>query len=107
MSYSESLVENKTIEPMVDSLKHSSSAGKIPRSNPPGSKILIRWIFGGLIVWGIAQAIGAYSLNHDPRRPLIVLACVGAFLGFWVVLLMVFKNRQMQNSTQVEEARAD
>ncbi len=99
-------MENKTFEPMVDSLKHPSAAGKIPRSNPPGSKILIRWIFGGLIVWGIAQAIGAYSLNHDPRRPLIVLACVGAFLGFWVVLLIVFKNRQKQNSTQAEETQA-
>ena len=74
---------------MVDSF----STGKIPRSNPPGSKILIRWIFGGLIVWGIAQAIGAYSLNHDPRRPLIVLACVGAFLGFWVALLVLFKRK--------------
>ena len=103
LSYS----ENKTFEPMVDSLKHLSAAGKIPRSNPPGSKILIRWIFGGLIVWGIAQAIGAYSLNHDPRRPLIVLACVGAFLGFWVVLLIVFKNRQKQNSTQAEETQVD
>ena len=80
---------------MVDSF----STGKIPRSNPPGSKILIRWIFGGLIVWGIAQAIGAYSLNHDPRRPLIVLACV----GFWVALLVLFKKRQKQNSTYIEE----
>ena len=55
------------------------------------------------IVWGIAQAIGAYSLNHDPRRPLIVLACVGAFLGFWVALLVLFKKRQKQDSTYIEE----
>jgi len=53
--------ETKLFKKMVDSLKHPSGAGKIPRSNPPGSKILIRWIFGGLTVWGIAQAIGAYS----------------------------------------------
>ena len=77
---------------MVDHLQDPTVTGKIPRSNPPGSKILIRWIFGGLTVWGIAQAIGAYSFNHDPRRPLIVLACVGAFLGFWVWLLVVFKK---------------
>ena len=88
---------------MVDPLQNPPGTGKIPRSNPPGSKILIRWIFGGLTVWGIAQAIGAYSFNHDPRRPLIVLACVGAFLGFWVSLLVVFRNRQKQNSAHTEE----
>ena len=88
---------------MVDHLQDPTVTGKIPRSNPPGSKILIRWIFGGLTVWGIAQAIGAYSFNHDPRRPLIVLACVGAFLGFWISLLVVFKNRQKQNSAHAEE----
>ncbi len=64
-----------------------------PRSTPPGAERLIRLIFGGLIVWGIAQAIGAYTLNYNPLRPLIVIGCVAAFLGFWLALLAVWKKR--------------
>ena len=88
---------------MVDTSPNHSDTSKIPRSNPPGSKILIRWIFGGLTVWGIAQAIGAYSLNHDPRRPLIVLGCMAAFLGFWLVLLGTWQKRHGQNSSHADE----
>ena len=88
---------------MADTSPNHSDTSKIPRSNPPGSKILIRWIFGGLTVWGIAQAIGAYSLNHDPRRPLIVLGCMAAFLGFWLVLLVMWQKRQRQNSLPSDE----
>jgi hypothetical protein len=88
---------------MVDTSPNRSNKIKIPRSNPPGSKILIRWIFGGLTVWGIAQAIGAYSLNHDPRRPLIVIGCMAAFLGFWLVLLASWQKRHRQNSSQADE----
>ncbi len=88
---------------MVDTSPNRSHKTKIPRSNPPGSNILIRWIFGGLTVWGIAQAIGAYSLNHDPRRPLIVIGCMAAFLGFWLVLLASWQKRHRQNSSQADE----
>ena len=87
---------------MADNPQNYSNTGVTPDSNPPGSKILIRWIFGGLTVWGVAQAIGAYSLNHDPRRPLIVLGCMAAFLGFWLVLLSIWKKRQ-KNSSYADE----
>jgi hypothetical protein len=87
---------------MADNPQNYSNTGVTPHSNPPGSKILIRWIFGGLTVWGVAQAIGAYSLNHDPRRPLIVLGCMAAFLGFWLVLLSIWKKRQ-KNSSYADE----
>jgi len=46
-----------------------------------------------LVVWGIAHAIGAWTLNYDPRRPLVVLACVAAFLGFWSALLAARRKR--------------
>lgn len=88
---------------MADTSPEHSDTSKIPRSNPPGSKILIRWIIGGLTVWGIAQAIGAYSLNHDLRRPLIVLGCMAAFLGFWLVLLATWQKRHRQNSSRTDE----
>lgn len=61
--------------------------------SPPGAEKIIRWIMAGIVVWGIAHAIGAWTLNHDARRPLVVLACVAAFLGFWSVLLAARRRR--------------
>jgi hypothetical protein len=46
-----------------------------------------------LVAWGIFHAVGAWTLNHDARRPLIVLACVAAFLGFWLALLAARRKR--------------
>ncbi|MEI8227327.1 MAG: hypothetical protein WCH77_03570 [Planctomycetota bacterium] len=60
---------------------------------PPGAERLLRWIMGGIVVWGLFHAFGAWTLNHDARRPLIVLACVAAFLGFWLVMLATLRRR--------------
>ena len=46
-----------------------------------------------LVVWGLFHAAGAWMLNHDARRPLIVLACVAGFLGFWQALLAARRKR--------------
>jgi CHASE2 domain-containing sensor protein len=54
---------------------------------PPGAETIIRWIMAALVVWGVFHAVGAWTLNHDPRRALVVLACMAAFLGFWAALL--------------------
>jgi hypothetical protein len=64
-----------------------------PAETPPGANRLLRWIFAGITVWGTFLAIGAWTLNHDFRRPLIVLGCVAAFLGFWFVLLLRLRRR--------------
>jgi len=45
------------------------------------------------VVWGIFHAIGAWRLNHNPLRAVVVLACVGAFLGFWMTMLAVRQRR--------------
>ena len=47
----------------------------------------------GVAVWGCIHAVGAWRLNHDPRRMLVVLGCVAAFLGFWLVMLSVRRRR--------------
>ena len=47
----------------------------------------------GIVVWGIFHAIGAWRLNHNPLRAVVVLACVGAFLGFWMTMLAVRQRR--------------
>ena len=54
---------------------------------------LLRWIMGGIVVWGAVHALGAWTLNHDVRRPLIVLICVAAFLGFWLAMLASRRQR--------------
>lgn len=61
------------------------------QASPPAARqadrSLIRWIMLGVLAWGCVQALGAWTLNHDWRRPLVVMACVAGFLGFWLLLL--------------------
>jgi len=61
-------------------------------ASPPGAERIIRWIMVGIVAWGVFHAIGAWRLNHDPRRMLVVLACVAAFLGFWLVMLSAWRR---------------
>ena len=83
---------------MTEPVDSSPLSHDLPRSTPPGAERIIRLIISGLIVWGIAQAVGAYTLNYNPLRPLIVLACVAAFLGFWLMLLAVWRKRHGQQN---------
>ena len=61
--------------------------------SPPGAERIIRWIMLGIVIWGVFHAFGAWRLNHDPRRMLVVLGCVAAFLGFWLVMLASWRRR--------------
>ncbi|MFM7185333.1 MAG: hypothetical protein ACKO4Z_11250 [Planctomycetota bacterium] len=47
----------------------------------------------GIVAWGAFHALGAWRLNHDPRRMLVVFACVAAFLGFWLAMLAARRRR--------------
>lgn len=57
---------------------------------------IIRWVVAGIVVWGIFHALGAWRLNQNPLRPVVVLACVAAFLGFWMTMLAVRQRRLSQ-----------
>jgi Flp pilus assembly protein TadB len=57
---------------------------------------IIRWIVVAIMIWGVVLAAGAWTLNWNPLRPLVVLACVGAFLGFWMTMLAVRQRRLTQ-----------
>ena len=57
-----------------------------PNSLNPDKRIL-GGIVVALIVWAVYHAVGAYRLNHNPWRAVIVLACMGGFLGFWWLML--------------------
>jgi hypothetical protein len=54
---------------------------------------IIRGIMLALVGWGVIQALGAWMFNYDPRRGLLVLVCVGGFLGFWLAALSVRRRR--------------
>jgi RsiW-degrading membrane proteinase PrsW (M82 family) len=58
---------------------------------------IIRWVALGVIAWGIFHAIGAWRFNNNPLRAVVVLACVGAFLGFWMAMLAVRQRRLSKN----------
>jgi hypothetical protein len=57
-------------------------------------RLLFALIMGGLLLWGVYVAVGAYLYNRNPWRPLIVLASVCAFLGFWLLLLWTQKRKK-------------
>lgn len=65
-----------------------------PRQGKDRSQLLIAIISMALFVWGSIHAVGAYRYNYDLRKPLIVYACVGFFIGFWWLMLAVRRRAQ-------------
>jgi hypothetical protein len=56
-----------------------------------------RWIWGlvaALAVWGLYLAVGAFRFNHDVWRGVVVFGCMAAFLGFWLVMMKLRRNRE-------------
>jgi hypothetical protein len=41
----------------------------------------------GLLMWGAVHAYGAYLLNHNPMRGIVIGAFTGGFLAFWSLLI--------------------
>ena len=74
---------------------------------------IILLIMLGLTAWAIFLAVGAYSLNRNPLRPVAVLACCGAFLGFWALMLQVRarsvakKSAEPTDGAPRDDARGD
>ena len=60
---------------------------------PPDADRIIRGIMIAVLVWGSILAAGSWTLNHDPRRPVVVIGCVLAFLGFWKAMLASRRRR--------------
>jgi high-affinity Fe2+/Pb2+ permease len=50
-------------------------------------RTIIGVIMGGLVAWAIYLAVGAYLYDLNILRAVIVLACMAAFLGFWLLML--------------------
>jgi len=73
--------------------------------SPPGAERILAWIMAAIVAWGLFHAAGAWTLNHDARRPLIVLACVAAFLGFWLAMLAARRRRLARPRAGTREQR--
>jgi hypothetical protein len=58
-----------------------------PERPQPSQRLIFGIIMGGLTLWAIYLAIGAYRYNLNPWRGIIVLASMGIFLGGWLLLL--------------------
>ncbi len=50
-------------------------------------------IFAAVLAWGVFLGIGAYLFNHNILRFVMVMGCVGAFLGFWAIMLVARSAR--------------
>jgi protein-S-isoprenylcysteine O-methyltransferase Ste14 len=46
-----------------------------------------------VLAWGVFHAVGAFTLNHNPWRAVMVVGCVAAFLGFWGAMLAARRAR--------------
>ncbi len=54
---------------------------------PMSPRTILTLIFAGLLLWGLYIAGGVLWYGLNPLGALIVLVCVGIFLGFWALLL--------------------
>jgi hypothetical protein len=61
---------------------------------------LVALIMVAVMAWGAFQAVGAYRLNHNPWRPLMVMGCVLGFLGFWALMLASRKARMTRQDDE-------
>jgi RsiW-degrading membrane proteinase PrsW (M82 family) len=78
----------------MSSLESSPSRQASPEGTATFDRFrIIRWVVTGIVVWGIFHAIGAWRLNHNPLRAVVVLACVAGFIGFWMTMLAVRQRR--------------
>lgn len=65
-----------------------------PDSDQRSQSAIVIWIVLGVFLWGAIQAVGAYLLNWNIWRAVIVLACVNGFLVFWLFLLWLNRRRR-------------
>ena len=55
--------------------------------------MIIAGIMLAVLAWGALHAVGAYRLNDNPWRAVVVLGCSLTFLGIWLLLLTGRRRR--------------
>ena len=59
-------------------------------------RTILALVMGGLIAWGIYVAVGVLWYGINPAGAVLVLVCVGMFLGFWLLLLWTQKRDRQE-----------
>jgi hypothetical protein len=54
--------------------------------------VLVAW--AGMFATGAYLQLGADAPKHDLRKPLIIMGCMGVFLGVWGLALWKRSRRQ-------------
>lgn len=60
------------------------------------TQMIIAGIMLAVLAWGVFHAVGAYRLNDNPWRAVMVLGCSLAFLGIWSLALVRRRRRSGQ-----------
>jgi hypothetical protein len=58
----------------------------------------------GLVAWGGVHAYGAYLLNHNPLRGLVIGGFTAGFLAFWGLLIYLKWDRLAPRATESTSA---
>lgn len=61
----------------------------------------------GLLCWGAFHAVGAYRLNHNPARAVVVLACSLLFLGSFIAVFRISRLRLERREAERRLERED
>lgn len=90
-----------------DSAQHGSpgsgTAAVVRRPTEPRAHQILWGIRLAVLAWGAVLAAGAYRLNHNPWRVVMVLGCVLAFLGLWTWLTAAASRRATVTAHTGEE----
>lgn len=51
-----------------------------------------------VLVWGAVLSYGAFRQSASLLRPLVTMACVLGFLGFWAAMLNTRRGREVSEN---------
>jgi len=54
---------------------------------------IIWGLMAAICLWGLFHAYGAFQLNHNPWRAVVLVLCVGTFLAFWGLMLHLARHK--------------
>lgn len=63
-------------------------------SQNPSPRLIYAIILGGMTLWALFLALGAYLYNHNPWRGVVVLTCFALFAGFWMLMVRTLPPRK-------------
>jgi hypothetical protein len=55
-------------------------------------RTILMLVIGGILLWGIYVAAGVLFYGLNPAGAVVVLICIGMFVGFWLLLLRTQKR---------------